>query len=85
MSQKNSTESVVRKIRRQISKKYSSEEKVRIVLVEQDVVNSLGISDRAYVMEQGQVVIEGTIDELMNDPQNKKVFLGLKIAIHTKG
>lgn len=48
-----------------------------IVLVEQDVVNSLAISDRAYVMEQGQVVMEGTSDDLMSDPHIKKAFLGL--------
>lgn len=48
-----------------------------IVLVEQDVVNSLAISDRAYVMEQGQIALEGTCDELMADPHIKKAFLGL--------
>ncbi|MDT8420057.1 MAG: ABC transporter ATP-binding protein [Desulfuromonadales bacterium] len=58
-------------------KKIAEEYGTTIVLVEQDVMNSLGISDRAYVMEQGQVVIEGTSDELMNDPHIKKAFLGL--------
>jgi len=48
-----------------------------IVLVEQDVVNSLAISDRAYVMGQGQIVMEGTSEELMNDPHIKTAFLGL--------
>jgi branched-chain amino acid transport system ATP-binding protein len=48
-----------------------------IVLVEQDVVNSLAISDRAYVMEQGQIVLEGTSEQLMSDPHIKTAFLGL--------
>lgn len=48
-----------------------------IVLVEQDVVNSLAISDRAYVVEQGQVVMEGTSEQLMADPHIKTAFLGL--------
>lgn len=48
-----------------------------IVLVEQDVVNSLAISSRAYVVEQGQVVIDGTSAELMNNPDIKKAFLGI--------
>ena len=48
-----------------------------IVLVEQDVVNSLAISDRAYVMEQGQIVMEGKSKELMADPHIKTAFLGL--------
>ena len=58
-------------------KKITDEFGTTIVLVEQDVVNSLAISDRAYVMEQGQVVLEGTSAELMDDPQIKKAFLGL--------
>lgn len=48
-----------------------------IVLVEQDVVNSLAISDRAYVVEQGQIVMEGSQEQLMADPHIKKAFLGL--------
>jgi branched-chain amino acid transport system ATP-binding protein len=58
-------------------KKITDEHGTTIVLVEQDVVNSLAISDRAYVMEQGQVVLEGTSAELMGDPHIKKAFLGL--------
>lgn len=48
-----------------------------IVLVEQDVMNSLAISDRAYVMEQGQIVIEGTAQELLKDPHIKEAYLGV--------
>jgi branched-chain amino acid transport system ATP-binding protein len=48
-----------------------------IVLVEQDVMNSLAISDRAYVMEQGQVVLEGPCDKLLSDPHIKKAYLGI--------
>jgi branched-chain amino acid transport system ATP-binding protein len=48
-----------------------------IVLVEQDVMNSLAISARAYVMEQGQVVMEGSADALLHDPQIKTAYLGI--------
>ncbi|BCR04269.1 ABC transporter ATP-binding protein [Desulfuromonas versatilis] len=48
-----------------------------IVLVEQDVMHSLAISDRAYVMEQGQVVMEGEADKLLHDPHIKKAYLGM--------
>lgn len=58
-------------------KKIAEDYGTTIVLVEQDVVNSLAISDRAYVMEQGQIVMEGTSGELMSDPHIKKAFLGL--------
>lgn len=49
-----------------------------IVLVEQNVVNSLAISERAQVMEQGQIVMEGTSQELISDPHIKTAFLSLK-------
>ncbi|MEC9491106.1 MAG: ABC transporter ATP-binding protein [Flexistipes sp.] len=56
-----------------ISKEYGT----TILLVEQDVINSLAISDRAYVMEHGQFVIEGSPDDLMDNPEIKKAYLGL--------
>ena len=56
-----------------ISKEYGT----TILLVEQDVINSLGISDRAYVMEHGQFAIDGTPDDLMDNPEIKKAYLGL--------
>jgi branched-chain amino acid transport system ATP-binding protein len=58
-------------------KKIADEYGTTIVLVEQDVMNSLAISDRAYVMEQGQVVIEGSGEELLGDPQIKAAYLGM--------
>ena len=50
---------------------------VTVVLVEQDVKHSLSISDRAYVMERGEIVLEGRGDELLNNPHVKKAYLGI--------
>ncbi|WP_020675039.1 ABC transporter ATP-binding protein [Geopsychrobacter electrodiphilus] len=50
---------------------------VTVVLVEQDVKHSLSISDRAYVMERGQVVLEGTGAELLVNPHVRKAYLGI--------
>lgn len=58
-------------------KKIAVEYGVTIVLVEQDLMNSLAISDRAYVMEQGQVVLEGTSEKLLKDPHVKEAYLGV--------
>lgn len=58
-------------------KRISVEFGTTIVLVEQDVINSLAISDRAYVMEQGQIFIEGTAQELLKDPHIKEAYLGV--------
>jgi branched-chain amino acid transport system ATP-binding protein len=54
-----------------------AERGVTVLLVEQDVNESLGISDRGYVMEQGQVVLEGSGRELLHDPHVKKAYLGI--------
>ena len=58
-------------------KRIAEEFGVTIVLVEQDVMNSLAISDRAYVMEHGKVAMEGTRDELLSDPHIKTAYLGM--------
>lgn len=50
---------------------------VTILLVEQNVYQSLRISHRAYVMETGRVVLTGKGDELLNDDHIKKAFLGM--------
>jgi len=48
-----------------------------ILLVEQNVQQVLSISDRAYVLENGQLVIEGPSRELIGHPLVKKAYLGL--------
>ena len=48
-----------------------------ILLVEQNVVQSLAIAARAYMLENGSVVLEGPAPTLRDDPQLKKAYLGL--------
>lgn len=48
-----------------------------VLLVEQDVKNSLGLSDRGYVLEHGRTAMEGPARELLNDPHIKTAYLGL--------
>jgi branched-chain amino acid transport system ATP-binding protein len=48
-----------------------------VLLVEQDVKNSLGLSDRGYVLEHGRIVMEGTGKELLEDPHIKTAYLGI--------
>ena len=50
---------------------------VTILLVEQNVYQSLRISHRAYVLETGRVVLTGTGEALLNDEHVKKAFLGM--------
>ncbi|MCQ2478829.1 MAG: ABC transporter ATP-binding protein [Clostridia bacterium] len=47
-----------------------------ILLVEQNAGKSLVISDRAYVIENGQIVLSGTGKELISSDEVKKAYLG---------
>ena len=48
-----------------------------VLLVEQNVQKSLRISDYAWVMENGNVSLNGTGEELINNSDVKKAYLGL--------
>jgi branched-chain amino acid transport system ATP-binding protein len=48
-----------------------------ILLVEQNVAVSLKISQRAYVLENGRVVMSGTGGELLHDDRVRQAYLGL--------
>ena len=52
-------------------------EGVTVLLVEQNVVQSLGVADRAYVLENGVFTLSGKASELVNDPRLKQAYLGL--------
>src|SRR5512133_3794973 len=47
-----------------------------ILLVEQNAQMALSISHRGYVLETGRIVIEGKSNDLLNDPQVMKAYLG---------
>ncbi len=52
-------------------------EGLTVLLVEQNVHLSLAISDYAYVMEGGKIVLEGKAKELENDQRVKEAYLGI--------
>jgi len=47
-----------------------------ILLVEQMAFQALGVADRAYVLETGSIVKEGSGRQLLNDPAVKEAYLG---------
>ncbi|MEM3565283.1 MAG: ABC transporter ATP-binding protein [Candidatus Bathyarchaeia archaeon] len=57
-------------------KKINDVEKVAILLVEQNVLASLKLSKRAYVIENGRIVLEGAPEELLKNPKVKEAYLG---------
>jgi branched-chain amino acid transport system ATP-binding protein len=48
-----------------------------VLLVEQNVHHSLEITDRAYVLENGRVVMEGSGSELSRNDHVKKSYLAI--------
>jgi branched-chain amino acid transport system ATP-binding protein len=48
-----------------------------ILLVEQNVERTLEVADRAYVLENGRIVLEGKGKELMENKHVKEAYLGL--------
>ncbi len=54
-----------------------NKEGVTVMLVEQNVRQTLAMCDRAYVLENGRVVLQGTGKELMDDEHVKAAYLGI--------
>ena len=52
------------------------ETKVGIIMVEQNAKQALSISDRGYILVTGENKFEGSGNELLNDPEVRRSFLG---------
>ena len=50
---------------------------IALLLVEQNVVQSLEVAQRAYVLDNGLIVLQGTASEVRNDPNLKRAYLGM--------
>ena len=48
-----------------------------LLLVEQNVVQSLEVAERAYILDNGMFVLEGKAADLKNDPDLKRTYLGM--------
>jgi len=53
-----------------------NEQGVTILLVEQNARAALKLADKGYVLETGNIVLEGTAEELMRDERVRKAYLG---------
>lgn len=53
-----------------------SQEGMTILLVEQNALRALEISDRAYVLESGEITASGNAKELIQDPRIAQAYLG---------
>jgi branched-chain amino acid transport system ATP-binding protein len=50
---------------------------VTVLIVEQNAKQALAISDRAYVIENGSIVLEGSGAELIDDTRVRQAYLGM--------
>ena len=61
----------------EVLRKLNEDKKLTILLVEQNALSSLNISDRGYVLETGKITIEGTSSELTSDKRVRESYLGV--------
>lgn len=52
-----------------------------VLLTDHSVRETLSITDRSYIMAEGKVLISGTAQKLINDPQARKIYLGEKFTM----
>jgi branched-chain amino acid transport system ATP-binding protein len=61
----------------EIIQRINAEQKMAILLVEQNVSAALGIADFGYVMENGRVVLAGPAEKLRDNEDVREFYLGL--------
>lgn len=61
----------------QTLKSLAHERGLAVVLVEQNAHLALSIADKGYVLDLGEVVLDGTADALLNNSDVKRIYLGL--------
>ena len=60
-----------------IIRRVNRDEGVTILLVEQNARAALGIAEVGFIMENGRIVLDGTSQELLNNPDVQEFYLGL--------
>ena len=50
---------------------------IALLLVEKNVVQSLEVASRAYVLDNGAIVLQGSAADVRNDPNLKRAYLGM--------
>jgi branched-chain amino acid transport system ATP-binding protein len=63
-----------------ITRRINDEQKVSILLVEQNARAALGIANHGYVIENGRIVMEGPADKLKDNEDVREFYMGLSTA-----
>ncbi|MEW5767801.1 MAG: LPS export ABC transporter ATP-binding protein [bacterium] len=56
-----------------------------VLITDHSVRETLEVTDRAYIMYQGKILIHGTALELVNDPKAREIYLGERFRMETIG
>ncbi len=62
----------------------NKERGVSILLVEQNAAMALSVASYGYIMEQGKIVIDGTVDKLTSDRDVREFYLGAGVGAGVK-
>ena len=54
---------------------------IGILITDHNVRETLGITDRAYIMAEGRILKSGAPDELVNDPEVRRLYLGERFVL----
>ncbi|MBS1612020.1 MAG: LPS export ABC transporter ATP-binding protein [Bacteroidetes bacterium] len=60
------------------------EKNIGVLITDHNVQETLSITDRAYLLFEGKILKAGNAEELANDPQVRKVYLGENFILHRK-
>jgi branched-chain amino acid transport system ATP-binding protein len=63
-----------------IIRQFNHRENVTVILVEQNARAALSIAEYGYIMENGRVVMDGTAESLLNNPDVQEFYLGMSHA-----
>jgi len=61
-----------------------SSKKIGILITDHNVDETLSITDRAYLLFEGRIIKQGSAEDLANDEQVRKVYLGKNFKLHKK-
>jgi lipopolysaccharide export system ATP-binding protein len=61
--------------------RYLSQHGIGILVTDHNVRETLGSCDRAYIVYDGRIIAEGTAEEILENDQVRKVYLGDKFNL----
>ena len=65
-------------------RRFNSEDGISIVLVEQNANLAFSVADYCYIMEGGQIVMEGSVEKLRANPDVRSFYLGMRVEGETR-